>query len=371
MTNDCLKYCCLNSIIVALQMTNTAVLLANLGSPDDCTEQPVREYLDQFLMDPDVIQLPWLFRRLIVSLLVLPKRPKESAEAYKQIWTEKGSPLIVFSEELKVALQKKVQKPIYLAMRYGNPSIESQILKIAENSEINEIFFIPLYPHYADSTVATSIKEARRVISKHQLSLKLTVKSPFYNEPRYINALVESCSPYLFERASTSQSSETAIPHLLFSYHGLPESHLTKADQTQSHCLKQVNCCQKTGCSTEKTAHDHCYRHQVIETTRLFVEKTGLKESQYTIAFQSRLGRAKWLEPSTENTLVELANKGVKDVLVVCPAFVTDCLETLEEIAIRGEEVFKEAGGRSLKLIPCLNTHPDWVNLLADWINKN
>jgi len=351
-------------------MTTQAVLLANLGSPDDCTEQPVRQYLDQFLMDPDVIQLPWLLRRLIVSLFVLPKRPKDSAEAYKEIWTAQGSPLIVFSQQLKDALQKKVEQPIYLAMRYGNPSIESQVIEIAKNPEIKEIFFIPLYPHYADSTVATSIKEVKRVINKHNLKLELTVKSPFYNESNYINALVESCSPYLFERVSPEESNKSQLPHLLFSYHGLPESHLTKADPTKSHCLKQDNCCNKTGCKTESIAHKNCYRHQVLETTRLFVEKAGLKESQYTIAFQSRLGRAKWLEPSTENTLIELANKGIKDVLVVCPAFVTDCLETLEEIAIQGEETFIKAGGRSLKLIPCLNTHPDWVDVLAEWIEN-
>jgi len=350
-------------------MPTKAVLLANLGSPDDCTEQPVREYLNQFLMDPDVIQLPWLLRRLIVSLFVLPKRPKDSAEAYKQVWTEQGSPLIVFSKQLKDALQKKVDTPIYLAMRYGNPSIESQVLEIAKNPEIKEIFFIPLYPHYADSTVVTSIKEVKRAIAKHNLNLDLKIKSAFYNEANYINALVESSSPYLFERV-TSQDDKKELPHLLFSYHGLPESHLTKADQTKSHCLKKDNCCKKTACETEFIAHENCYRHQVLETTRLFVEKAGLNEHQYTIAFQSRLGRAKWLEPSTENTLIELANKGVKDVLVICPAFVTDCLETLEEIAIRGEEVFLEAGGRSLKLIPCLNTHPDWVDVVAGWTNK-
>ena len=225
-------------------------------------------------------------------------------------------------------------------------------LEIAKNSDIQEIFFIPLYPHYADSTVATSIKEVRRVLAKHNLNINLKIKSAFYNEPNYINALVESCSPYLFERVSSQNDENTELPHLLFSYHGLPESHLTKADQTKSHCLKRTNCCKKTACETESIAHESCYRHQVLETTRLFVEKAGLNESQYTVAFQSRLGRAKWLEPSTENTLIELANKGIKDVLVICPAFVTDCLETLEEIAIRGQQVFLDSGGRTLKLIP-------------------
>jgi ferrochelatase len=347
-------------------MNNQAVLLANLGSPDDCKEHPVREYLNQFLMDPYVIQVPWLIRRMIVSLFVLPKRPKDSAEAYRQVWTDKGSPLVSFSKELREKVQSKLTQPVHLAMRYGNPSIESQLLEIAENPAIEEVFFIPLYPHYADSTVTTSIREAERIIKEHNLALRLRVKAPFYNEAKYIDALVENASPYLFERSvSNPEQPESDAPHLLFSYHGLPESHLIKADPTGSHCLKSADCC-----TQNSAAHQFCYRHQVLETTRLFVEKMGLSEEQYTVAFQSRLGRAKWLEPSTENTLIELAKKGIKDVVVICPAFVTDCLETLEEIAIQGQETFLEAGGHSLKLAPCLNLHPDWVDMIVDWCSQ-
>lgn len=343
-------------------MNNKAVLLANLGSPDDCKEQPVREYLNQFLMDPYVIQLPWILRRLIVSLFVLPKRPKASAEAYKKVWTEQGSPLVAFSETQRALLQQQSDLPIFLAMRYGKPSIESQVLAIANNKNIDTLIFIPLYPHYADSTVTTSIKEAERIISKYNLALKLEVKSVFYNDPSYISALVRSSEHYLTDLKQ--EQSDSSPPHLLFSYHGLPELHLTKADPTGSHCLKVDNCC-----TQPSTAHATCYRHQVLETTRLFAEQVGLNESQYTVSFQSRLGRAKWLEPSTEDTLVKLANDGVKDVLVICPAFVTDCLETLEEIAIQGEQVFLQAGGNSLRLIPCLNEHPAWIDALANWSN--
>ena len=334
-----------------------------MGSPDDCDEPSVKRYLNQFLMDPSVIQLPWLLRRLIVSLLVLPKRPKASAEAYQQIWSNEGSPLIVYSQQLKESLQQKVKPPVHLAMRYGNPSIESQVLAIAENKTTDEILFIPLYPHFADSTVSTSIIEIERVLKKYQLKLKLTVKPAFYNEDKYINALVNSATPYLSELISESDNiNHKEIPHLLFSYHGLPESHLTKVDPTGNHCLKNKDCC-----SNYSEAHDTCYQHQVLETTRLFVEKLSLSKQQYSVAFQSRLGRAQWLEPSTTNALIELANKGVQNVIVICPAFVTDCLETLEEIAIRGEQVFIEAGGNSLKLIPCLNTQEDWVDVVADW----
>ncbi|MEP1742419.1 MAG: ferrochelatase [Kangiellaceae bacterium] len=342
-------------------MTNKAVLLANLGSPDDCKEQPVREYLNQFLMDPYVIQLPWLLRRLIVSLFVLPKRPKDSAKAYAKVWTDEGSPLVVFSQHQQALLQQQTDAPVHLAMRYGNPSIESQLLEIANNDDIDTVLFIPLYPHYADSTVTTSIKEAERIIAKHQLKLTLEVKQVFYNEPKYIDALLQSSESFI----QPLQSQASNQPHLLFSYHGLPELHLTKADPTGSHCLKVKNCC-----STPSKAHATCYRHQVLETTRLFAEKAGLSPSQYTICFQSRLGRAKWLEPSTEDTLIKLAKQGIKDVLVICPAFVTDCLETLEEIAMEGEQTFVEAGGDSLKLIPCLNEHPAWIETMASWVKE-
>lgn len=333
-------------------MTKRAILLANLGSPDAPTTPAVRRYLNQFLMDPYVIQLPWLLRRMIVSLFVLPTRPKASAEAYQSVWMPEGSPLIVLSEKLKKALQAKLTLPVEMAMRYGKPSIEQQLLKITADKSIKEVLYIPLYPHYADSTVTTSIEEAKRVIKKHKLDITLTIIPPFFDHPHYIEALVTSAQPYL----------EQPYDHVVFSYHGLPESHITKLDNSGSHCLKQDNCCQGS-----HPAHKTCYRHQVMRTTECFVTQAGLAKDRYSVAFQSRLGRAKWLGPNTEDTLRNLAQQGTKHVMVLCPAFVTDCLETLEEIAIRGEEVFKEAGGEKLTLIPCMNDDPAWVNVLADW----
>lgn len=333
-------------------MTQRAVLLVNLGSPDNPDVPSVRRYLNQFLMDPYVIQLPWLMRRLIVSLFVLPSRPKASAEAYQSVWTEDGSPLIALSEKLHDAVQQQVDMPVELAMRYGNPSIEAGLLKLANIEGIKEILFIPLYPHFADSTVTTCIETAKQVIATNQLDISLTIKSPFYREEGYINALVEQTRPYLMED----------YDHLLFSYHGLPESHILKRDPSGQHCLKQPDCCTRP-----HAAHATCYRHQVMATTAAFAEKAQLHPDNYSVAFQSRLGRAKWLGPNTEDQLIELAKNGTKNVLVMCPAFVTDCLETLEEIAIRAEEVFIEAGGRSLTLIPCLNDDPVWVDLLAQW----
>lgn len=335
-------------------MTKKAVLLTNLGSPDDASPSAVRRYLNQFLMDRHVIQLPWLLRRMIVSLFVLPRRPKASAEAYQSVWMEQGSPLIVLSEQLKQALQTKVDIPVHMAMRYGQPSIESELLALSEQA-IDEVLYIPLYPHYAESTVKTSIEEAERVIKQHNLAITLNVQAPFYKQEDYINALLTSAQSYL----------EQDYDHLVFSYHGLPESHITKLDASGQHCLKQNDCCQQP-----HDAHKTCYRHQVMMTTESFVKKAGLDASKYSVAFQSRLGRAKWLGPNTEDRLKELAQAGAKKVLVICPAFVTDCLETLEEIAIRGQEVFIDAGGEQLTLIPCLNDSSEWVSVLSDWSNR-
>lgn len=337
-------------------MTNRAVLLANLGSPDKADTPSVRRYLNQFLMDRYVIQLPWLLRRMIVSLFVLPKRPKASAEAYKSVWMEQGSPLVVLSERLKKAVQASLDMPVSMAMRYGNPSIESELLALSQRPEIDEVLYLPLYPHYAESTVATSIEEAKRVIAEHKLDIKLTIVEPFYDNPQYIDALVSSAEPYLKQE----------YDHIVFSYHGLPESHITKLDKSGQHCLQSSDCCMQPN-----EAHKTCYKHQVMRTTECFVEKLEIQPATYSVAFQSRLGRAKWLGPNTEDRLRELAQSGVKNVLVICPAFVTDCLETLEEIAIRGQEVFTEAGGEKLTLVPCLNDHPAWVDTLATWCKVN
>lgn len=333
-------------------LSSRAILLVNLGSPNTPSANDVKSYLNQFLMDPYVLQLPWLLRRLLVSLLILPTRPKESAKAYQSIWQTSGSPLIVLSQQLQKALQKRLDMPVLMAMRYGQPSIEQQLLQLSKTPEINDIVMIPLYPHYADSTVKTSIAEANRVVKRHKLQLKIQVQPPFFQHSSYITALVNSAKSFL----------EQDFDHLLFSYHGLPEIHIKRADPTGKHCLQHPDCC-----TTPSTAHQFCYRHQVQRTTECFVQRTGLSNDQYSIAFQSRLGRAKWLEPSTEDCLRILAHSGVKKLLVICPAFVTDCLETLEEIEIRGQQVFLDAGGESFKLIPCLNNNPEWVSVIENW----
>jgi ferrochelatase len=287
----------------------------------------------------------------------LPFRPKASAHAYQSVWWEQGSPLIVLSQRLLEAVRKKTDVPVAMAMRYGRQGIEEQLLQLAKIDGIDEILLIPLYPHYADSTVTTTVEKAKDVIARHKLNVTLNVLQPFYEDQTYIDALVASTAPWINE--------DHDFDHVLFSYHGLPELHLTKADPTGSHCLQRPDCCQ-----VASPAHTTCYRHQIFRTTECFVQKAGLSPEQYTVAFQSRLGKAKWLEPSTVQTLENLAQNGVKKLLVMCPAFVTDCLETLEEIALQGSEIFEQAGGESLTLIPCLNDHEKWVSTLSRWCEE-
>ncbi|MEH6671228.1 ferrochelatase [Halopseudomonas sp.] len=332
-------------------MSDRAVLLANLGSPASTDVADVRRYLNQFLMDPYVVDLPWPLRRLLVGLILL-LRPKKSAEAYASIWWEEGSPLVVISRRVQQALQARLDMPVELAMRYGEPSIERGLLALARKPGVREVLFMPQYPQHADSTTTTSIREAERVVAEHKLDIKLTVVPAFHAKPGYMDALVASAQPHL----------EQGFDHLLFSYHGLPERHLRKADPTGSHCLAYPDCCDRPS-----PAHATCYRAQCVSVTREFTRRLGLRDDQWSLAFQSRLGKDKWIEPYTETRLDELAAQGVKRLLVMCPAFVSDCIETLEEIGDRGREQFIEAGGEELVLVPCLNDHPQWIETLANW----
>ncbi|MFZ2290677.1 MAG: ferrochelatase [Halopseudomonas yangmingensis] len=332
-------------------MSDRAVLLVNLGSPASTEVADVRRYLNQFLMDPCVVDLPWPLRRLLVALILI-RRPKASAEAYRSIWWKEGSPLVVISRGVQQALQQQLDMPVELAMRYGEPSIERGLLALAQRPGVREVLFMPQYPQHADSTITTSVREAERVISKHGLKIRLTVVPAFYNRPGYLDALVASAEPHLAQ----------GFDHLLMSYHGLPERHLRKADPTGCHCLASADCCERPS-----PAHATCYRAQCTAVSKAFAERMGLRDDQWSQAFQSRLGRDKWIEPYTETRIDELAAQGVKRLLVMCPAFVTDCIETLEEIGDRAREQFIEAGGEELVLVPCLNDHPRWVETLADW----
>ena len=333
-----------------------AIVLMNLGSPDSTEVKDVKRYLDEFLMDERVIDKPWLLRALLVKGIIVPFRAPKSAEAYKSIWTKEGSPLIVISKQLRDALDKEVEEPVAIAMRYGNPSPKAAFDELVQkNPDLEEVIAVPMYPHYAMSSYETAVDYAIEQREKGGYKFKLTTIKPYYDNEEYIQALIESIKPHL----------DSDWDHILFSYHGVPERHIYKGDVTGQHCLKVANCC-----DVASPAHQYCYRHQCWVTTKIVTERLNIPKEKSTFSFQSRLGRDPWLQPYTAKMFEELPKKGVKKLLVVCPAFVSDCLETLEEIAEEGKETFIHAGGESFEMIPCLNVHPLWVSAIAKWVKE-
>ena len=330
-------------------------LLINLGSPDSPDPKDVKKYLGEFLMDERVIDLPKPLRTFLVKGIILNTRPKKSAKAYKKIWWKEGSPLIVLSKRLQEAVQKKVSVPMGLAMRYGYPSIEQGIKSLVDQG-VDEIMLIPLYPQFAMATTETILVLAEKIKNEKYPELEFTVLPPFYNHPDYIRVLSQSIQEDLKDKK---------WEHLLFSYHGIPERHIRKSDITKSHCKIDKSCCQTTS-----EAHQYCYRHQCYETTRQVAEYLELKEGTYSTSFQSRLGVDPWLHPYTDQTVARFAKKGIKNMAIVTPAFVSDCLETLEEIGMEAAEDFEEKGGEELHVIPCINTRTDWVNVMSRWIDQ-
>lgn len=326
-------------------MSKPGVLLVNLGSPDSPSVPDVRRYLRQFLMDERVMDLPYWSRFLLVNACILPFRPKQSAEAYHKIWWPEGSPLVVISQRVCAKIRERLRVPVELAMRYQNPSIGVALDSLSRQG-VDEILLLPLFPHYAMSSFETAVEEVKRLAEGARFR-SVSVVPPFYEDPDYIAALVGSAREYL----------ERPYDHLLFSFHGLPERHLRKADPTGCHCLTVPDCCAKPS-----PAHATCYRAQCFRTVQAFVKEAGVTRS--STAFQSRLGRDPWLQPYTDQEVLRLAKEGVRRLLVICPAFVSDCLETMEEIGMRAKEEFLRAGGQDLTLIPCLNEHPLWLDAL-------
>ena len=325
----------------------------NLGSPDSTSTRDVHTYLMEFLMDKRVIDYPWLFRKILVGGLIVPFRAAKSAEAYQTIWTKEGSPLIVLTRQLQQALQQLVPEPVEIAMRYGNPSMEEAYQRLLERMpQLEEVIAIPLYPHYAMASYETAVEYAQEIHRRKKYSFKLSFIRPFYNESHYLQALSEQIRPFL----------QQEYDHILFSYHGVPGRHIKKSDPTGNHCLMSADCCE-----TPSPAHATCYRHQCFTTTNEIVKLLGIPPGKYSNSFQSRLGKG-WLEPFTDIRLAEMPGVGIKKLLILCPAFVSDCLETLEEIAMRGKETFIEAGGQAYTMIPCLNVNPLWVQALAGWV---
>ncbi|MBR9913462.1 MAG: ferrochelatase [Algicola sp.] len=331
------------------------VLLVNLGSPDSPDPKDVKKYLGEFLMDERVIDVPLWARTLLVKGIILNTRPKASAAAYKKIWWEEGSPLIVLSERLQNKVQQQVDFPVSLAMRYGSMTIKKGLQELVDKG-VDEVFLIPLYPQFAMATTETILVLAEEIRKAHFPELTITDLPAFYKEPDYIEVLSNAISNHLKDKK---------YDHLLFSYHGVPERHIRKSDITKSHCQIDGLCCK-----TPSQAHEFCYRHQCLEVTRLVAEKLQLKEGSFSTSFQSRLGFDPWLQPYTDRTIERLGKEGIKNMAIVTPAFVSDCLETLEEIAMEGEEIFHEMGGQEFTTVPCLNDDDAWVALLAKWIKQ-
>lgn len=331
------------------------ILLVNLGSPDSPEPQDVKKYLGEFLMDERVIDVPLWARTLLVKGIILNTRPKASAAAYKKIWWKEGSPLIVLSERLQDKVQQKSEIPVGLAMRYGNMSIHKGLQDLV-NKGVEEVLLIPLYPQFAMATTETIVVLADEIQKEYFPNLKIESLPAFYNDPEYIEVLSQSIKRHL---------NGMSYDHLLFSYHGVPERHIRKSDITKSHCKIDGSCC-----ITDSKAHQFCYRHQCYEVTRLVGENLKLAEGTFSTSFQSRLGFDPWLQPYTDRTIERLGKKGIKNMAIVTPAFVSDCLETLEEIAMEGQEIFHEMGGKEFTTIPCLNDDDSWVTLLAKWIKN-
>ncbi len=333
-------------------MTTKGVLLVNLGSPASTERGDVYQYLRQFLGDPRVIDYPVVKRKILVEAVIAPFRAGQSAEAYKKVWTDEGSPLIVTTERVQKLLGERLDLPVEIGMRYGEPTTESGVQALLARG-VDEIFLIPLYPHYAMSSYETAVAHTQDVLDAVSPDTRLVIQPPFYDDPDYIDALIAVSEPYL----------EEEFDHMLFSYHGIPERHLKATDPSGCYCLQSDDCCQM-----KSPAHSFCYRHQCFETTRAFVEKMQLPEDKYSISFQSRLGSDPWLTPFTDKVLERLPSRNKKRLVVISPAFVADCLETIEELGMEGREDFLEAGGTDYRLVPCLNDHPTWIDLLERFV---
>ena len=332
------------------------VLLVNLGSPDSTETKDVKSYLKEFLMDGRVIDLPKWFRTFLVKGIILNTRPKKSAKAYRKIWWKDGSPLIVLTERLQEKIQKKVSIPVSIAMRYRNPSIHFGLEELAKKG-VNEVLLVPLYPQFAMATTETILVLAEEIRAKYFPEMEFTSLPSFYNHPDYVRVLANSIQEFLKDKN---------WEHLLFSYHGVPNRHIRKSDITKSHCKMNEKCCFE-----DSPAHKYCYRHQCEKTTQNVAKYLDLTEGTFSTTFQSRVSiLGSWLRPYTDKTVEAFAKNGTKELAIATPAFVSDCLETLEEIGMEAAEDFEDKGGEKLHVIPCINDRDDWVNVMSRWIDE-
>jgi ferrochelatase len=330
----------------------TGVLLINLGTPDSPATKDVRRYLTEFLNDPYVIDLPWLKRKLLVNLLIVPFRAPKSAKLYKEIWTDEGSPLLVHGKAVREHLQTSLgdQFEVSLAMRYQNPSIRS-VLEKMEKANYDRIIALPLYPQYASSSTGSTIAKVKEAAGRYPTLPPIRFIEHFYDHPAFIKAWAEQFSKHDI----------SSYDHVIFSFHGLPERHLQK-ESPSGNCLT-TNCC-----ATINEDNRTCYRAHCFATVRAILKHIAIPDSGYTIAFQSRLGSDPWIQPFSDEVVAEKAKEGAKKLLIASPAFVADCLETLYEIEVEYDELFKEHGGEKVELVTSLNENATWIAALKDMV---
>ncbi|MDE1920512.1 MAG: ferrochelatase [Candidatus Omnitrophica bacterium] len=345
-----------SSIMPAMSNPKTGVLIINLGTPDSSSTGDVRKYLREFLMDGRVMDIPFWRRFLLVNFVIAPFRAPESSKAYRQLWTNEGSPLKVYGQQLQGLLQQALGGDflVKLAMRYQSPSIQS-VLPHFENKGFKQLIIIPLYPQYASSSTGSTIEDVMNVVKHWEVVPEIKCISRFFDHPLFIKAFAQTGKKYM---------AQGNFDHYLFSYHGLPERQILKAS-CGDYC-KLGDCC-----ATYHGKNQYCYRAQCFETTRLLVQELGIKKDEYTICFQSRLGKTPWIKPYTDEVIKQLAGRGIKKVLTFSPAFVADCLETSVEIGVEYKKLFLEHGGEHWQLVESLNAHPLWVECLKQMVTPS
>lgn len=333
----------------------TGILLVNLGTPKAPTARAVRPYLRQFLSDPLVIDIPALWRWLLVNLIIVPFRSPKSAAAYQKIWKNGGSPLMINSQALADGVQKNLGSgyAVVLAMRYGSPSIANGLKELISKG-VREIRVLPLYPQYSLASTESVFKEVRRIMKKRGDTVPVKELPAFCDDSGFVGS-VAACGRDLLGQMKPD--------HILFSFHGLPERQVRATDHSGGHCLVASDCC-----SRDVPENKNCYARQCHKTADAVAEHLGLRSEQYSVSYQSRLGRTPWLKPYTDHLFMELPKKGLKRILVFSPAFVADCLETLEELQMRGREQFLQAGGEEMQVVPCPNSRPEWVKAVCNLV---
>jgi ferrochelatase len=342
---------------MAAERRRTGVLLIQLGTPSSPAVSDVRRYLREFLGDRRVLDMPRLPHWLLLHLVILPFRPRRSAAAYASIWTRNGSPLLLHSQGFAEALAEQLGDDfaVFLGMRYGEPSVEAALERL-DRSEVDRLIALPLFPQYAESSTGSALAHFLDLAAEMRSAPQITTIADFYDHPGFIDSMAALARPRL---------REFRPDHVLLSYHGLPERQIRKSDASGTHCLAGEGCCAAIG-----EANRRCYRAQCFATTRALAAALALEPDRYSLSFQSRLGRIPWIQPYTDQVLPDLASRGIRRLAVLCPSFVADCLETLEEIGIRAREQWMGVGGEDFLMLPSLNAEPCWVEAVAGMIRE-